>query len=70
MSIEHKESWMNSNTPIKKFFDLNNIAFSHKNCNYSQGMNTIHICPHCSCIGKGNTMFRHHFDNCKYRGLA
>jgi hypothetical protein len=24
-----------------------------------------HICPHCGKIGRGNTMKRHHFDNCK-----
>lgn len=29
--------------------------------------NTIqnHTCPHCSMMGKGIAMFRHHFDNCK-----
>lgn len=24
-----------------------------------------HVCPHCGTIGRGNTMKRHHFDNCK-----
>ena len=33
MSIEHKEAWLDSGDPIDKFFDLNNIAFSHIACN-------------------------------------
>lgn len=32
-SIEHKEPWLNSSDPVGKFFDLDNIAFSHKSCN-------------------------------------
>ena len=34
-SIEHKEPWLDSSDPVKLFFDLNNIAFSHKSCNYA-----------------------------------
>ncbi len=34
LSLEHKISWMNSDTPKKLFFDVNNIAFSHTICNY------------------------------------
>jgi len=26
-----------------------------------------HQCPHCNKIGKGNTMLRWHFDNCKHK---
>lgn len=33
-SIEHKESWLDSGDPVGRFFDLENIAFSHKVCNY------------------------------------
>jgi len=36
-SIEHKSPWLDSDDPVKLFFDLDNIAFSHKSCNYSQG---------------------------------
>ena len=36
-SIEHKEPWLNSENPIEKFFDLNNIAFSHLKCNIEAG---------------------------------
>jgi hypothetical protein len=34
-SIEHKDPWLDSTNPKKSFFDLNNIAFSHTNCNIS-----------------------------------
>lgn len=34
-TIEHKIPWQNSDTPKKLFYDINNIAFSHANCNYS-----------------------------------
>jgi hypothetical protein len=36
LSIEHKDSWMNSSDPIGSFFDLDNIAFSHLTCNKPQ----------------------------------
>lgn len=32
-SIEHIESWQMSNDPVGLFYDLENIAFSHLNCN-------------------------------------
>lgn len=32
-SIEHMESWKRSDNPIDKFYNLNNIAFSHETCN-------------------------------------
>jgi hypothetical protein len=34
LSIEHKESWINSTNPKEKFYDLKNIAFSHLHCNH------------------------------------
>src|SRR3990167_7294579 len=34
-SIEHKTPWLYSSDPRKMFFSLENIAFSHKLCNYS-----------------------------------
>lgn len=33
LSIEHKVPWLDSGDPVKLFFDLNNIAFSHLSCN-------------------------------------
>ncbi len=32
-SIEHIESWQRSDDPVGLFYDLENIAFSHLNCN-------------------------------------
>lgn len=37
LSTEHKISWLDSDNPKELFFDLENIAFSHKSCNYSNG---------------------------------
>ena len=33
-SIEHKTPWLHSEDPRGLFFDIDNIAFSHKSCNY------------------------------------
>ena len=33
LSIEHKVAWQSSENPIEAFFDLDNISFSHLNCN-------------------------------------
>lgn len=33
LSIEHKEPWLYSENPKEKFFDIENIAFSHLDCN-------------------------------------
>jgi hypothetical protein len=32
-SVEHMEDWMTSDNPIDRFYNLNNIAFSHRKCN-------------------------------------
>ncbi len=32
-SIEHKTAWASSTDPVKTFFDVENIAFSHPGCN-------------------------------------
>lgn len=38
--------------------------------NRNKIMNSIeHVCPHCGKIGKGNNMFRYHFDKCKTKPL-
>jgi len=34
-TIEHKVPWLDSENPPDKFFNLDNIAFSHASCNYS-----------------------------------
>lgn len=33
LSIDHKTDWLHSNNSIGLFFDLSNIAFSHRKCN-------------------------------------
>ena len=32
-SVEHKEPWLDSLDPLKLYFDLDNIAFTHLRCN-------------------------------------
>lgn len=34
LSVEHKTPWLHSEDPVGLFFDIDNIAFSHKSCNY------------------------------------
>lgn len=53
-SVEHKTPWLHSEDPRGLFFDIDNIAFSHKSCNYSaarkrQGM----PCPSLTAYRKG-----------------
>ena len=44
-SIEHKEPWLDSEDPLGKYFDLGNIAFSHKSCNYAEARHQRAECP-------------------------
>lgn len=37
LSIEHKQPWMDTPSPQELFWDLDNIAFSHLNCNVGAG---------------------------------
>jgi len=54
-SIEHMEPWLDSDDPKEKFFDLDNIAFSHLGCNIAAKRNPNKIewpigkawCYHC-----------------------
>lgn len=43
LSIEHVEAWMYSENPKELFFDLNNISFSHRKCNYSESRKKLQI---------------------------
>lgn len=36
-SIEHKISWLDSDNSVGLFFDLDNIAYSHRSCNSAAG---------------------------------
>jgi hypothetical protein len=39
LSLDHKEDWLNSNKEKELFWDLNNVAYSHKSCNIKAGLN-------------------------------
>jgi len=41
LSIDHIEPWEGAEDARKKFFDLDNIAFSHRSCNSSYGRHEI-----------------------------
>lgn len=70
-SIEHKKSWMYSDDPVKYFFDLENISFSHLKCNVGNSenhfyRNKIHKgyasgCRCDECRVKHNTRLRNYF---------
>ncbi len=40
LSIEHKVAWLNSEDPVRLFFDLKNIGFSHHRCNCGAANNS------------------------------
>ena len=35
-TVDHKQNWLYATNPAKTFFDVSNIAFSHKGCNYAK----------------------------------
>lgn len=37
LTVDHKKDWLDKKNPIRLFFDLNNIAFSHHSCNAAAG---------------------------------
>lgn len=50
LSIEHKIPYLDSDNPIELFFDLNNIAFSHLECNIRAKRHTV--VSVCGTLGK------------------
>ena len=32
-SIDHKEPWLNTEDPVKLYFDIDNVSYSHIKCN-------------------------------------
>lgn len=40
-SIEHKKPWLDADNPKDRFFDLENIAFSHHKCNAASARRTM-----------------------------
>lgn len=55
LSIEHKIPWLDSHDPVKLFFDLDNIAFSHFSCNVSAARKTNkqNPCPSLASYNRG-----------------
>lgn len=44
-SIEHIIPWLDSEDPVKLFFDMENISFSHHACNIRAGRHPV-VAPH------------------------
>lgn len=59
-SIEHKQPWQSDEDPRAAFFDMTNIAFSHRKCNEyagaaSQNARKTH-CPQGHAYDEANTL--------------
>jgi hypothetical protein len=53
-SIEHKSPWLYSDDPKGNFFSFDNIAFSHKNCNYDDSRKSqSRDCPSITAYREG-----------------
>ena len=59
-SIEHKTPWLDSENPLELYFDLDNISFSHRNCNVDARRKTY---APCGTVTKYNNGCR--CDECK-----
>jgi len=54
ISIEHKTPWLHSEDPKGLFFDLDNVVFSHKSCNYGAARGrSAKPCPSVTAYRKG-----------------
>tara|TARA_Y100001973_G_C5162294_1_gene314205 strand:- start:351 stop:905 length:555 start_codon:yes stop_codon:yes gene_type:complete len=56
LSVEHMVPWQNSENPVELFYDITNIAFSHRGCNSgaSRGRNRISKpCPSTTAYRRG-----------------
>lgn len=53
-TMEHKTPWLDSEDPVRLFFDIDNIAFSHASCNYSASRGRLgKPCPSLTAYRKG-----------------
>tara|TARA_R100000808_G_scaffold10659_1_gene28172 strand:+ start:11006 stop:11374 length:369 start_codon:yes stop_codon:yes gene_type:complete len=53
-TVEHKTPWLHSEDPKGLFFDIDNIAFSHKSCNYRAARaGTAKPCPSTTAYRNG-----------------
>lgn len=67
--------WCGTKTDNKIVFSRFHSTKCRKNPNFvntekphkKHTISIEHTCPHCNKTGKGTSMFRFHFDNCKYR---
>lgn len=70
MHIDHKEYWFNSDDPAGKFFDLENVAFSHAKCNILDGRGGFHKNPeigrNANKLGVVRVMSPHGFKGIRY----
>lgn len=55
LSIEHKIPWLDSESPVKLSFDLDNIAFSHLKCNIGSSRSSPPTvpCPSAAAYRRG-----------------
>lgn len=51
-SIEHIVPWLDSDDPVKLFFDLENISFSHLKCNVGSARQSRKLKDKCGTIPK------------------
>lgn len=53
-TVEHKVPWLDSDDPIKLFFDLDNIAYSHHSCNVAaRRRDPLKPCGTLAAYGRG-----------------
>lgn len=57
-SVDHKDNWSLAEDPVKAFFDLDNIAFSHLHCNTKEMADRRRTKEH------GRHMYRKHGCRC------
>ena len=71
LSIDHKEPWLDSGDPKRKFYDLKNIAFSHFKCNCGnarqpnrikspEGMDWCNYCKEFKPVSDFPENYKHH----------
>lgn len=52
-SVEHVRPWLDSENPLERFFDLENITFSHLDCNVKAARRRKAVCPSKRTYGRG-----------------
>lgn len=67
-TIEHKIPWLDSNNPKELFFNLDNIAFSHKVCNIKAARKNKKSKGQCSSCKKIKSESEFYKNKSKVRG--